>query len=143
MKLLMVFGLGAVELWAAIPAGLALQLHPVAAGFAAGVGAILGVLAVVLLGERMRAWLMRRFITRSEGRTSGRLDRVWASYGVAGLGLLAPVVTGTPLGAALGMALGAPTGKLLLWMSVGIAAWSVALTAAGTLGLSGLQWLGY
>jgi hypothetical protein len=53
--------------------------------------------------------------------------------------LLAPLLTGAPLGTALGMALGAPTGRLLLWMSLGIAAWSALLTVAGALGLAGIE----
>ena len=54
IKLLTVLGLGALELWAAIPAGLALELHPIAVGIAAAAGAILGALAVALLGGRVR-----------------------------------------------------------------------------------------
>ena len=38
-KVVTVFGLGAVELWAAIPAGFALGLHPVATGIASTLGA--------------------------------------------------------------------------------------------------------
>ncbi len=49
VKLLPVLGLGAMELWAAIPAGLALQLNPVAIAVTAAVGGILGALATTLL----------------------------------------------------------------------------------------------
>lgn len=61
VKLFTVVGLGAVELWAAIPAGFALRLHPVVTGIAAGGGATLGAFVVILLGERLRARLWRRF----------------------------------------------------------------------------------
>jgi hypothetical protein len=137
LKVLTVLGLGVVELWAAIPAGLALDLHPLLTGVVSAVGAILGVLIILVLGERVRGWLLRR--RGSEKGQHGRIYRIWVSYGVAGLGLLAPLLTGAPLGTALGMALGAPTGRLLLWMSVGIAAWSALLTAAAALGLAGIE----
>jgi hypothetical protein len=138
LKVLTVLGLGVVELWTAIPAGLALDLHPLLTGVVSAAGAILGVLIILVLGERMRGWLLRR---RGGGEKTqhGRIYRIWVRYGVAGLGLLAPLLTGAPLGAALGMALGAPTGRLLLWMSVGIAAWSALLTVAGALGLAGIE----
>ncbi len=47
MKLLTVFGLGMIELWAAIPTALALQLHPVMTGLAAALGAMTGIVLVV------------------------------------------------------------------------------------------------
>src|SRR3972149_7629540 len=59
-KVVTVFGLGAVELWAAIPAGLALGLHPIATGVASALGAITSGLVVAPLGDRARAWLGAR-----------------------------------------------------------------------------------
>jgi membrane protein YqaA with SNARE-associated domain len=50
-KLVTVFALGAVELWAAIPAGLALHVSPVLVAVVAAAGAMLGVLVVVVLGR--------------------------------------------------------------------------------------------
>ena len=138
LKVLAVLGLGVVELWTAIPAGLALDLHPLLTGVVAAVGAILGVLIILILGEGVRSWLLRRR-GGGEKRQHGRIYRIWIRYGVAGLGLLAPLLTGAPLGTALGMALGAPAGRLFLWMSVGIVAWSALLTVAAALGLAGIE----
>jgi hypothetical protein len=138
-QLLIVVGLGALELWAAIPAGLALGLHPVATGGAAAVGAFLGVLAVVSLGGPVRAWLVRRHGSKEKTGAHGLVRRAWDRHGVVGLGLLAPLLTGAPLGAALGVALGAPAGRLLWWTGLGIVLWSIALTLAATLGLAGFQ----
>ena len=100
---------------------------------------MLGVVAVVLLGERLRTWLVRRHGRKEQKGQRGLIYRVWHRYGVIGLGLLAPLLVGGPLGAALGLALGAPAGRLLLWMSLGIVLWSVILTVAGTLGLAGIK----
>jgi len=36
----------------------------------------------------------------------GRIYRIWERYGAAGMGLLSPLITGAPLGAALGIVLG-------------------------------------
>ena len=138
LKVLMVLGLAAVELWAAIPAGLALDLHPVLTGVVSAVGAILGVVIILIPGEGVRNWLLRRR-GGGEKRQHGRIYRIWIRYGVAGLGLLAPLLTGAPLGTALGIAFGAPASRLFLWMSVGIMAWSALLTVAGALGLAGIE----
>ena len=138
LKVLTVLALGAVELWTAIPTGLALQLHPLVIGVVSAVGAILGVVVVVVLGEGVRTRLLKRHAGSGRG-PGGRINRIWVRYGVAGLGLLAPLVTGAPLGTALGLALGAPAGRLLLWMSVGVVIWSGMLTAAAALGLAGVE----
>lgn len=142
LKLVTVFGLGAVELWAAIPAGLALKLNPLATGITAAAGTMLAVLVVVFLGERVRGWLARWRKAGSEAEDQGRQGRafrIWYRYGVVGLGLLAPLITGAPLGAALAVTLGAATRRLVFWMGVGIALWSALLTAAGALGFVGAE----
>ncbi len=136
IKILTVFALGIVELWAAIPAGLALQLHPVLTGGAAALGGITGAVIVSTLGERVRTWLLRG---QSRGRSEGNTYRIWLRYGVAGLGLLAPLLIGAPLGTALGITLGAPAGRLLFWICAGILLWSAVMTLAGALGLAGLE----
>ena len=116
IKLLTVFGLGIVELWAAIPAGLALGLHPLATGIMAATGAILGTLITLRLGERIRTWLIQRHGRNSKNRQHGRINRIWSRYGVVGLGLLAPLLVGAPVGTALGITFGAPGRRLLFWM---------------------------
>lgn len=141
IKLLTVLGLGAVELWAAIPTGFALQLHPVTIGITAALGAMLGALAVILLGERVRAWLIRRHSGKEEKGQQGLIYRIWHCYGVIGLGLLVPLLIGAPIGAALGFALGVPAGRVLFWISLGIVVWSTVLTLAGALGIAGIETL--
>ena len=120
IKLLSVFGLGMIGLWEGIPAGFALRLHPVAIGAVAGAGSICATLLVVALGEPVRARLLR---SRAETAGSGKermIDRVWRRYGLIGLGLLAPALTGAPIGVALGLWLRAPVGRLLRWAILGI-----------------------
>lgn len=144
MKLLTVLGLAVVELWAAIPAGFALRLHPLATGITAALGAMSGALVVLLLGERVRIWLLRRRGGKKDApEQHGRIYRIWQRYGVTGLGLLAPLLTGAPLGVALGLTLGAQAGRLFFWVSLGIALWSALLTLAGALGLAGIEALGH
>jgi membrane protein YqaA with SNARE-associated domain len=142
VKLLTVLGLGAIELWTAIPAGIALKLHPLVVGITAAIGAILGVLVVLMLGERIRTRLLRRH-DRGKDRQHGRIFHVWTRYGVVGLGLLAPLLVGAPLGTALGITLRAPTRRLLFWMSLGIVLWSTLLTLACVLGLVGIEALSH
>lgn len=137
LYLLTVLALGAVTLWSAIPIGLALGLQPWAAGAAAATGAALGTLVVLAVG-----WIRNRppaLLAKAANRRHGVMRRIWAYYGAAGLGLSAPLFVGAPLGAALGILLDAPLGRLLIWMMLGIVFWSAALTLVATLGFSAFQ----
>lgn len=115
----------------------AAQLPPLLTGIFSALGAIASAGIVIYLGGSLRSWLMKR-VEKKAGRQS-RMGRIWEKYGVIGLGLASPLLTGAPLGAAIGISLGAPTGKLMWWMSIGIVIWSVILTAAVAYGL--LQFL--
>lgn len=139
LQLLTVFALAIVELWAAIPAGLALGLNPVLVGLCASAGAILSTVIVTLTGERLRNWLVRRHSRKKNPQQPGLVTRMWQRYGLIGLGLLAPLLTGAPIGAALGLSLGAQAGRLIVWMSLGIVFWAATLTVAGTLGFAGIK----
>lgn len=137
MRVLSVFGFGMLGLWEGIPAGFALRLPAVVVGVVSAAGSLTATLLVLLLGERVRARLIR---PRPDGEPAQErmIDRVWRRYGVIGLGLLAPGLTGAPLGVALGLFLRAPVGKLLAWLFVGVVVWTVALTMVGMAGAAGV-----
>lgn len=141
VKIVSVFFLGTFELWAAVPAGLAMNLQPVIVAAATTAGGIGGAVAVILLGERIRDWFNRRYVTGKAEEKPGIVRRIWDRYGVVGLGLLAPLLTGVPIGVGIGIAFGAPAGKLLWWSSVGTVLWTIGLTVAGAAGKSGIQQL--
>ncbi|WP_174275429.1 small multi-drug export protein [Desulfosporosinus orientis] len=61
-------------------------------------------------------------------KNKGRIYRIWEKYGVIGLGMLSPLIMGAPLGAAIGISLGASPRRLILWMSIGIIVWTISLT---------------
>jgi hypothetical protein len=139
LKSLSVVLLAAVELWAAIPAGLAMGLNPVLVGIYSASGAILGTFIVIWIGDRIRRWLLRRHTNKKEPGKPGLIQSIWQRYGIIGLGLLAPLLSGAPLGAALGISLGAQKGRLMIWMSAGILLWTGLLTSLGALGIQGIN----
>ena len=130
-RLLTTAALGAVDLWIGIPAGLVAGLPPVVAGAAATVGGVVGVLLVSRAGEWLRRWVYSRPWL---GSRRNRIERVWKRFGVIGVALQAPVLTGAPLATVLALALGAPTRPLLLWMISSVILWGTVLTGAAILG---------
>ncbi|NEW04749.1 small multi-drug export protein [Paenibacillus sp. SYP-B3998] len=130
-----VIGTGVLELWAAIPLGFALKLHPIVTALLSGLGSMLSAIVVIFFGTSLRNWLIQRLQRKSGGRGS-RMTRIWDKFGIPGLGFLSPLITGAPLGAAIGISLGANPRKLFVWMTIGIVFWSAVLTTAAVLGVS-------
>ncbi len=142
IKILTVFGIGILELFAAIPTGFALGLNPTWVGVASTCGAIVGVVLIVLPGGKLRAWFLKIHAKKSENpedRKKRLIYRIWSRYGVIGLGLLAPLITGVPLGVAIGIAFGAPSRNLVLWSSLGVVLWGLILTVGLALGITGFE----
>jgi hypothetical protein len=139
IQLLIVLGISIVELWAAIPAGFALNLNPALIIVMSSIGAIIGAAIVVFAGEKIRNKIIKWHNGGKENPKQSRLYRIWDKYGVVGLGLLSPLLFGALIGAALGSLLGAKKLRLLLWMSIGIIVWSVILTLIGVAGISSIE----
>ncbi|GAA3400447.1 small multi-drug export protein [Paenibacillus hodogayensis] len=135
-KWISVLGTSVLELWAAIPLGFALGLHPVVTGVLSALGSALSALIVVTVGGPLRRWMVRRWENKKKSGKKGSMAVIWDKYGVIGLGLLSPIITGAPLGAVIGVSLGAKSPRLLVWMSVGIVVWTVLLTAAVAFGVA-------
>lgn len=134
---LLVFVLAAIpwlEILLVIPAGIAIGLDLLLVGSVAFAGNALPIYGIVLAYERLAA----RF---GWGEGSGskrrqRAKRVFRTYGLPGLALVAPVLTGVHLGAVIALGLGARGRSTLGWMTASIAVWTVAITAATVAGVA-------
>jgi uncharacterized membrane protein len=145
-----VFSLAMVELWGAVPLGFVLKINPWLNGLLASLGAITSVVIIIFGGEGIRRRIVKskvirlrasRFGGREAQKSKGKkkkstLQSIWDKYGVIGLGLLAPWITGAQIGAALGIALKADPKKLFLWLSAGIIICTVILVLLGVGGVS-------
>jgi hypothetical protein len=88
-----------------------------------------------MLGENIRNRILKG-VNKPESSRGKLLRKIWNNYGIIGLGLLSPLLFGAPIGAAIGVALGAPRNRLLLWMSVGIIIWTIILVFLVLQGIS-------
>lgn len=134
LKLLGVAGLAAVDLFLAIPAGIAAGYGFLELFGAMAVGGCVGAVATVVLGDEASRWWSAHQKVRSRPKPRSWIDRLAARFGAPGLGLLAPVIVGTPGGAMIGIGLGLERKALLGWLLAGTVLWSAVLagiTAAG------------
>lgn len=152
-KVASTFVLAFFSFWAAIPAGLALGLAPLAVIAITTLSYASGVALVALVGGRVRGgvrnWIVSRFNRGAmiqagggggsdDGKAGGnyqRFRRIWERFGVVGLGLAAPMTLGAQIGAALGIALEAKPRRLFVAMTLGALAWSIVLTLGVRLGV--------
>ena len=82
----------------------------------------------------MRDWVVRKLKVPVQRDPSKLVWRVWDRWGLAGLGLLAPVTIGPQASAVLALAIGEKTPRILAALSLGVVPWCVAfavLTAYG------------
>lgn len=135
----LVFISGVIELWLAVPMGIALKLNPLLILAVSASSSISAVLIVAFLGDSLRSKFIKWRYGENKKFERSRIHKVWIKYGVIGLGLLSPLLFGAPLGTAVGITFGARKDHLILWMSIGIIIWSAGLTAAGIMGLMSFE----
>lgn len=85
------------------------------------------------MGESIRNRILKA--DNPQGSRRKLLRKIWEKYGIIGLGLLSPLLFGAPLGAAIGVGIGAPKNKLLIWMTIGIIIWTIILVIAVNQGI--------
>lgn len=144
IQYLLVFAFAAfpwVEIAVVIPIAIGLDLDPMLVGMVAFAGNVGSVYLLLGFHGRVARWRARRRDEPEEAAAKPNRRTVWAKrlwdrYGLPGLSLAAPVLTGVHLAALIALAAGSRRRAVAGWMTVGIAAWTVALVAGSMLGLS-------
>jgi uncharacterized membrane protein len=141
VKLLVVAGLAAVpwiEILFVIPLGLVMGLPPWLV-FASALGGNLATIVLMIAAyDRLEPWLRRRLNRHHNGAPTARqarFRRYWDRYGLPGVALTSPLITGTHLGAALMLLTGADRRRTTAWMTAALVLWSAALTVLVHMGL--------
>jgi len=131
-----------IEIFFAIPFGVALRLDPVAVTLAAFIGNLLPLPVLALLQERLaRRWprLLGGLPLRPQSRRGARVRRALARWGIPGLALQSPIITGTHITVPIALALGANRRRTLTWMGIALALWSPVITLVAVIGIEGIR----
>lgn len=126
-----------IEVLVVVPAGILAGLAPVPVVALALAGNLTTVALVVVAGDRLATWwrARRAGIPRADHPRAVRARHLARRWGVPGLGLLAPLTTGSHLAAIAALATGAGQRRVLIWMTAGLVVWAVAVAVATTLGV--------
>lgn len=94
-------------------------------------GMMTSVLAFTFFGDWLRDKVFHRFFkNRNPAERSQRFSGIWKKYGIAGVAILTPLLL-TPIGGTLlAISLGTPKDKLIFYMFLSAAAWSVLFSSA-------------
>lgn len=131
-SLLLPLGLGFAYFVAAIPAGIAAGVPVPLAALLAWAGYSAGAAVVLLAGTPLRDWLSRKFKIGERSNRPGIVRRVWDRWGLAGLGILAPVTLGPQAGSLLALALGSKPVPVFAAISLGVIPWCVGFSIVGS-----------
>jgi Ca2+/H+ antiporter, TMEM165/GDT1 family len=125
-----------LEILLVIPPAVAAGLDPLAVGVLAFLGNVVPVVAIVGGYEAFQRRRARTGARASHGRSRrrARAERLMERYGVPGLAVAGPLVTGIHLATVLAVALRAPRARVVGWMSASLLAWTVVITALSGVG---------
>ena len=129
------FALGFVYFLGAIPAGVAAHAPLWLAALSAWVGYSAGGFIVLVAGEPLRAWIVRKLKIDLKPDPSKFFWRIWSRFGLWGLGLIAPVTIGPQATAAIALALGESPSRIQASISLGVLPWTSAFGTLVALGV--------
>ena len=130
-----------VELLLVIPAGLAMGLNPFPVAFVAFAGNAIPVFLIVYGYKHWESWRKTRvrsgtqFVTRRKQRALN----IWNKYGLPGMALSGPLITGIHLATIIALAFKPPRKNLLLWMNFSLLIWTVGMTIVSFYGIEGIR----
>ncbi len=143
IALLLVFVAAAtpwLEVFFVVPAAILAGLPVGPTIVIATLGNVATLVPAVLLSDRLRARVRRRRGGADDppSRRQQRSRQLFDRYGLPGLALLGPLITGIHLAALVAVGAGAPRRATILWLSGGVAIWSLVLGIATLIGIDAL-----
>ncbi|HET57530.1 MAG TPA: hypothetical protein ENN35_03700 [Deltaproteobacteria bacterium] len=134
-----------IELLFVIPLGIAMGLGPISVALDVFAGNTLPVFLIVFGYDRWRT--SRSPVPATEdlrpgGRRRTRALRIFNKYGLPGLAMAGPLLTGIHLATIIALFFNPDRRKLLFWMTTSLLFWTVALTVVSHGGLEAVRhWL--
>ncbi|MFF2089288.1 small multi-drug export protein [Paenibacillus sp. NPDC058174] len=133
-----------LDIFAVIPLGIVANMQPVAVAVTGFSGNFLMTLLIGIFYDQFQSWREKRrlkkgIIVPSKKENSAR--QVWDRYGLPGLALLAPLIFGTDIATLLALSLGSSRVRVIQWMAVSLALWTVVMTLGSVYGFSFMKWI--
>jgi hypothetical protein len=130
-----------VELLLVISGGLAMGLEPFFVAVLAFAGNAIPVFLIVYGYKYWQGWRQSKVKPGQNGmnRRKKRALVIWNRYGLPGLALLGPLLTGIHLATIIALAFNPAKNRLLFWMNASLLIWTIATTIVSYYGLEGIR----
>jgi membrane protein DedA with SNARE-associated domain len=134
-RLIIVFLVGTIGIWKAVPAGFLLKVPPVLIFIMTVLGASAGVSTIYVFGKWITSYIKKKKDSRRIGHKQSRARNLFEKYGIIGFALLGTILMGPQITMAMGLIIVKTQKKLFLWILAGIVAWTGVLTILAALGI--------
>ncbi|OME70794.1 DNA-binding protein [Paenibacillus sp. FSL A5-0031] len=128
-----------LDVFLVVPLGIVAGLSPVAVAIIGFAGNFLLVLLLGIFFKQFSKWNTNRRLKKgitTSSKKETRARRIWDRYGLPGLALLAPLIVGTDIAALLALSLGSSRKRVIQWMAVSLAVWTIVMALGSVYGFS-------
>ncbi|QOY35022.1 small multi-drug export protein [Anaerobacillus isosaccharinicus] len=123
-----------VEILIIIPIGIINGLNPILVGLLSFLGNLSTVYLLIFFFEKYEQWRAKKKKKKEKKRTK-RAVEIWNKYGLPGLSLAGPFLTGAHLAVVIAISLGAKKKATLVWTTISLALWTILLTISSYYGV--------
>jgi len=130
-----------VEIVVVIPVGIALGINPLGVALFAFLGNLLPIYGIIAFYARLNSvfgWDKPNPNAKASRRKEWA-KRIWNRYGLPGLALASPVITGVHLATVIALTLRSEKRTVTTWMTVSVFLWAVVLTVSAYYGIESIQ----
>lgn len=123
-----------VEILIIIPIGIINGLNPFLVGLLSFLGNLSTVYLLIFFFEKYEQWRAKKKKKKEKKRTK-RAVEIWNKYGLPGLSLAGPFLTGAHLAVVIAISLGAKKKATFVWTTISLALWTILLTISSYYGV--------
>src|SRR6056297_1642279 len=139
IQIVTIYLAGITGLYKGVPVGFAINASPFITAIFTALGSLTAVFVIYFSGSSLKKWIINKFARKKIDKKKSRFTTIMEHYGVIGLGLFATGIIGPIMTIILGLMLVKETKRLMIFLSIGIILWSVALTIVASVSLDLLK----
>ena len=139
VRIISIYLVGITGIWKAIPVGIALKAHPIETASFTALGSITTVILLYYFGESVKKFVTKKWDKKKLESRKGKMTHIMEKYGIAGLGIITPVLFGPITTIIIGLFILKQTSRLMPYLFIGIILWSFFLTWIAISGIDLIQ----
>lgn len=134
-KLVIVFFIGMVGIYKAVPAGFLLKASPILIFLMTTLGASTSVILIYFFGNWIKVRILEKGNQNRLNKKKSKAKLLFERYGIIGLAILGTVSIGPYITMMMGLIIVNERKKLLIWTIIGILFWTCSLTIVASISI--------